>query len=155
MGTIPAAGARRPDRGRDQRADDRPLVRRRVVDHDHVTRPQPRAPGVGHRRGGDDAAEGDGPDEYGRSGTANLFVAFEPVAGWRRYQVTERRTRPDFARFVRDLLDGPYKYAAKVVLVMDNPNTHDAARLYAAFPPAEARRPAGWRSTTRPSTAAG
>ena len=78
--------------------------------------------------------------EYRRAGTANLFVAFEPLAGWRRYKVTERRARPDFAHFVRDLLDGPYRYATQVVLVMDNLNTHDTASLYAAFPPAEARR---------------
>jgi hypothetical protein len=78
--------------------------------------------------------------EYRRAGTANLFVAFEPLAGWRRYKVTERRARPDFAHFVRDLLDGPYRYAAKVVLVMDNLNTHSTASLYAAFAPAEARR---------------
>ena len=78
--------------------------------------------------------------EYKRGGTANLFVAFEPLAGWRRYKVTERRTRVDFAHFARDLLDGPYKYAAKVVLVMDNLNTHGTASLYAAFPAAEARR---------------
>ena len=81
--------------------------------------------------------------EYRRGGTANLFVAFEPLAGWRRYAVTERRTRLDFAHFVRDLLDGPYRYAATVVLVMDNLNTHNVASLYAAFPPADARRLAG------------
>ena len=78
--------------------------------------------------------------EYKREGTVNLFVAFEPLAGWRCYKVTDRRTRVDFAHFVRGLLDGRYKYATKVVLVMDNLNTHDTASLYAAFPPAEARR---------------
>ena len=78
--------------------------------------------------------------EYKRAGTANLFVAFEPLGGWRHYQVTERRTRVDFAHFVRDLLDGRYRYATKVVLVMDNLNTHNVASLYAAFGPAEARR---------------
>ncbi len=71
---------------------------------------------------------------------ANLFVAFEPLEGWRHYEVTARRTRADFAHFVRDLLEGRYKYATKVVLVMDNLNTHNVASLYAAFPPAEARR---------------
>ena len=81
--------------------------------------------------------------EYRRAGTANLFVAFEPLAGWRRYKVTDRRTRLDFAHFIRDLLDGRYRYATTVVLVMDNLNTHGVASLYAAFPPAEARRLAG------------
>ena len=69
-----------------------------------------------------------------------MFVAFEPLAGWRRYKGTDRRTWVDFAHFVRDLLDGRSRYATTVVLVMDNLNTHDAASLYAAFPPAEARR---------------
>ena len=81
--------------------------------------------------------------EYKRGGTANLFVAFEPLDGWRHYEGTERRTRVDFAHFVRDLLDGRYRYASTVVLVMDNLNTHSAASLYAASPPAEARRLAG------------
>lgn len=54
--------------------------------------------------------------------------------------MTERRTRTDFAHFVRDLLDGCYRYATKGALVMDNLNTHNVASPYAAFPPAEARR---------------
>jgi hypothetical protein len=78
--------------------------------------------------------------EHARHGSADLFVAFEPLAGWRHYEVTDRRTRRDFAHFVRDLLDGRYKYATTVAVVMDNLNTHDLASLYAAFPPAEARR---------------
>jgi len=53
---------------------------------------------------------------------------------------TERRTRADFAYFIRDLVDGRYKYATKIVLVMDNLNTHSVASLYEAFPPAEAKR---------------
>ena len=85
-----------------------------------------------------DAAKVD--HEYGRRGTANLFVAFEPLGGWRHYQVTERRTKVDFAHFVKGLLDGRYRYATKVVLVMDNLNTHNVASLYQAFAPAEARR---------------
>jgi len=78
--------------------------------------------------------------EYVRNGTANLFVATEPLAGWRQVQVTDARKRIDFAAFVRDLVDGRYKHAIKVVLVMDNLNTHSVASLYEAFAPAEAKR---------------
>ena len=82
-------------------------------------------------------------NEYVRNGTANLFVAFEPLAGWRHVEVTDTRTRKDFARFVKDLVDGRYKDAEKVVLVMDNLNTHTIGSLYEAFTPEEARRIAG------------
>ncbi len=75
-----------------------------------------------------------------RNGTANLFMATEPLDGWRHVEVTERRTRADFAHVVRALIDGRYKYATKVVLVMDNLNTHGVASLYEAFAPAEAKR---------------
>ncbi len=78
--------------------------------------------------------------EYVRNGTANLFMVTEPLAGWRQVTVTDTRTRVDFAHVVRDLADGRYRYAAKVVLVMDNLNTHGVASLYEAFPPAEAKR---------------
>lgn len=78
--------------------------------------------------------------EYRRHGTANLFMLFEPLAGWRHVPVTERRTRQDWARVVKELLDGRYAAAEKVVLVMDNLNTHTPASLYEAFAPAEARR---------------
>jgi DDE superfamily endonuclease len=78
--------------------------------------------------------------EYERHGTANLFLAFEPLAGRRVVDVTERRTAVDFARFVRHLLDAVYPSAAKVVLVTDNLNTHCVGSLYEAFEPAEARR---------------
>ena len=78
--------------------------------------------------------------EYVRNGTANLFVAFEPLAGWRRVGVTDARRRVDWAWFVKGLLDGRYKDAERVVLVMDQLNTHSAASLYEAFPPEEARR---------------
>jgi hypothetical protein len=78
--------------------------------------------------------------EYARNGAATLFVAFEPLGNFRRVRAAARRTRLDFAHFVRDLVDGPYKHATKVVLVMDNLNTHSAASLYAAFGPEEARR---------------
>lgn len=78
--------------------------------------------------------------EYVRNGTANLFIAIEPLGGWRQVKVTQTRTRLDFAAFVRELVDGQFPYATKVVLVMDNLNTHSTASLYEAFEPAEAKR---------------
>lgn len=78
--------------------------------------------------------------EYERNGTANLFMTFEPLAGRRRVQVTDRRTKIDFAEVVRELVDEQYPQAEKVVLVMDNLNTHKLSSLYEAFTPAEARR---------------
>ena len=78
--------------------------------------------------------------EYERQGTCNLFVACEPLAGKRYLQVTEQRTKVDFARFIRDLVDIYYPTAEKLVLVMDNLNTHTLAALYEVFAPAEARR---------------
>jgi hypothetical protein len=78
--------------------------------------------------------------EYARNGTANLFMVFEPLAGWRHVEVTERRTNKDFARLVQDILEVRYPAAAKVVLVLDNLSTHAPAALYEAFAPAEARR---------------
>jgi hypothetical protein len=81
--------------------------------------------------------------EYERCGTANLFMLSEPLAGTRHVKVTERRTAVDFAHVIRDLLDVHYPEAEKVVLVMDNLNTHTPASLYQAFAPEEARRLAG------------
>jgi hypothetical protein len=79
--------------------------------------------------------------EYKRNGTANVFCASEPLANWRRLSVTDRRTKVDWAHFVRDLVDAPrYREAERVVLVQDQLNTHTPASLYAAFPPAEAKR---------------
>jgi DDE superfamily endonuclease len=78
--------------------------------------------------------------EYERHGTCNLFVAGEPLAGKRFLQVTEHRTKADFARFIRDLVDVSYPLADVIVLVMDNLNTHTPAALYEVFEPAEARR---------------
>src|SRR5207253_11344629 len=78
--------------------------------------------------------------EYVRNGTANLFMAFEPLGGWREVAVTDRRRREDWARFVRDLVDGRYREADKLVLVMDQLNTHSPASLYQAFAPEEAKR---------------
>jgi len=78
--------------------------------------------------------------EYERNGTANLFMTFEPLAGRRRVKVTDRRTKIDFAQVIRGLVDEQYPTAEKVVLVMDNLNTHKLGSLYEAFAPAEARR---------------
>ena len=79
--------------------------------------------------------------EYRRNGTANVFCAFEPLGNWRRLKVTDRRTRVDWAHFVRDLVDAPrYRRAKKIVLVQDQLNTHTPASLYHAFPPEEAKR---------------
>lgn len=78
--------------------------------------------------------------EYERKGTANLFMVFEPLVGQRRVKVTERRTAVDFAHVLREMSDVQYPHAEKIVLVMDNLNTHKLASLYEAFTPAEARR---------------
>lgn len=78
--------------------------------------------------------------EYERKGTANLFMITEPLVGQRRVEVTERRTAIDFAKLVRKMVDEWYADAKRIVLVMDNLNTHRPASLYEAFPPAEARR---------------
>ena len=79
-------------------------------------------------------------DHYERRGTCNLFLACEPLGGWRHIAVTQRRTQVDFAHFIRDLVDVHYAQATRVVLVMDNLNTHRPASLYEAFEPAEAKR---------------
>lgn len=78
--------------------------------------------------------------EYVRNGVATLFVEIEPLAGRRHVEVTERRTRQDWAHFIRATLDERYPEAIKVRLVMDNLNTHGVASLYDTFAPAEARR---------------
>jgi DDE superfamily endonuclease len=67
-------------------------------------------------------------------------MAFEPLGGWREVAVTDRRRREDWARFVRDMVDGRYHEADKLVLVMDQLNTHSPASLYQAFAPEEAKR---------------
>jgi hypothetical protein len=78
--------------------------------------------------------------EYVRNGVATLFVEVEPLAGRRHVEVTERRTRQDWAQFIKAMHDERHPDAIKVRLVMDNLNTHDTASLYETFPPAEARR---------------
>ncbi|MGF1615067.1 MAG: IS630 family transposase [Gammaproteobacteria bacterium] len=77
--------------------------------------------------------------EYERRGTANLFLTCKPLVGRPHVTVTEQRTAVDFAKEVRDLLEVRYPHAEKVVLVMDNLNTHKLAALYEAFEPTLAR----------------
>lgn len=78
--------------------------------------------------------------EYERKGTANVFMFAEPLRGWRWAPVTERRTRVDWAKAVRELLEVHYPNAQVVRVVMDNLNVHSVASLYEAFEPEVARR---------------
>lgn len=78
--------------------------------------------------------------EYERNGVKNLFMFYEPFAGRRYLAVTDRRTKLDWAIQIRYLLDVLYPTARKIILVMDNLNTHSGASLYEAFTPEEARR---------------
>lgn len=78
--------------------------------------------------------------EYARNGTADLFMLFAPLEGWRHVTVTERHTALDYAAVLKDLADTHFPDAVKIVLVQDNLATHKPASLYEAFPPAEARR---------------
>lgn len=78
--------------------------------------------------------------EYVRNGVANLFMVFEPLAGQRDVEVTDRRTKKDYALCLRKIADELYPEAEMIVLVQDNLNTHSPASLYETFEPAEARR---------------
>ena len=78
--------------------------------------------------------------EYERNGVSNLFMLFAPLEGWRRVEVTDRRTKADWAQVIKKLVDEDYAHKDRIVLVMDNLNTHHPASLYDAFEPAEARR---------------
>ena len=78
--------------------------------------------------------------EYGREGVRDLFMFCEPLRGWRHVRVTERRTRVDWAEGIKDLVDVRYPEAERIVLVMDNLNTHSPGSLYEAFAPGEAKR---------------
>ena len=95
-----------------------------------VTPPLPPAPGH--------TAKED--HEYVREGVCNLFMVCEPLRGWRHVVVSDQRTRLDWAGCVKALVDVQYPAAEKIVLVMDNLNTHTPASLYEAFAPAEANR---------------
>ena len=78
--------------------------------------------------------------EYERHGTANIFMMFAPLEGWRRAKVTDRHTAVDYARVLKELADTHFPDAKKIVLVQDNLNIHCKASLYEAFPAPEARR---------------
>ena len=78
--------------------------------------------------------------EYERQGTANLFIVSEPLRGWRRVEVTTRRTGKEMAEQLRRLVDEAYPAAEKIILVTDNLNTHGVWVLYEQFAPAEAKR---------------
>lgn len=97
---------------------------------DEVTRPIPMAPGHPVLKD----------DEYVRNGVANIFMAVEPLAGFREVKVTEQRTMKDWADFIRGLVEGRYAGAKRIALVMDNLNTHAIGSLYEAFPADEAFR---------------
>jgi hypothetical protein len=78
--------------------------------------------------------------EYRRMGTCNLFVFFQPLAGWRHVEVTKQRTKQDFAHCMKSLVDIHFPEAQQIRVVLDNLNTHTPAALYEVFEPAEARR---------------
>ena len=95
--------------------------------------------------------------EYRRNGVSNLFMLFAPLEGWRRVEVTDRRTRTDWAEVVRKLVDEDYPDKERIVLVMDNLNTPSPV-VPVRRPSSRRRRSAsqsGWRSTTRRSTGVG
>jgi len=77
--------------------------------------------------------------EYERCGVCNIFMASEPLAGKRQTKVTERKTKSDWAQFIKEIAEY-YESAEKITLVMDNLNTHKAGSLYEAFSPQEAKR---------------
>jgi DDE superfamily endonuclease len=105
--------------------DEKPLIL-----HADVIEPVPVKAGHAHRQD----------YEYERLGTANLFVFVEPLVGHRAVEMTEHRTRLDFAQTIRWLVDEVYPNVRVIRVVMDNLNTHTAASLYEAFPPEEAQR---------------
>ena len=78
--------------------------------------------------------------EYERNGTANLFMMFAPLEGWRHVKVTDRHTAVDYAHVLKDLADIHFADVRTIVLVQDNLNIHAKASLYETFPAAEARR---------------
>jgi transposase len=78
--------------------------------------------------------------EYERGGVANVFMFMEPLTGRRWVDITEHRTKVDWAHQIEELVDERYPQAERIVLVMDNLNTHSPASLYEAFDPQRARR---------------
>jgi len=78
--------------------------------------------------------------EYRRMGTCNIFQFFNPFTGWRNMKVTDQRTKQDFAYCMKELADEFYPDAEKIIVILDNLNTHTYASLYETFEPEEARR---------------
>lgn len=78
--------------------------------------------------------------EYERNGTGNIFLACEPLVGKRQIKITDHRKKTDFAEFLKELIDTDYPNANKIVVVMDNLNTHNGSSLYETFEPVEAKR---------------
>lgn len=78
--------------------------------------------------------------EYERCGVCNIFMACEPLMGERFVDITQRKTKKDWAVFAQELADVHYPEADKITLVMDNLNTHHASSFYETFPPEEAKR---------------
>jgi len=78
--------------------------------------------------------------EYERCGVCNIFMANEPLKGTRYVEIKERKTKKDWAYFIRDLADLQYRAARKINLIMDNLNTHSPSALYEVFKPEEAKR---------------
>lgn len=78
--------------------------------------------------------------EYERNGTSNIFMMIAPLEGWRKVNVTDRRTKVDWAHQIKELVDIDFPNAEKIVLVQDNLNTHSKGSLYEAFAPEEAKR---------------
>jgi transposase len=78
--------------------------------------------------------------EYVRNGTCDIFMCVAPLEGWRRADITEQRTRKDWAGQIQKLVDEDFPLAEKIILVMDNLNTHSIASLYETFPAEEAQR---------------
>lgn len=78
--------------------------------------------------------------EYVRKGTANIFMSVEPLGGKRYTKTTNRRTKTDWAYFIKEIVDQEYPLAKKIVMVLDNLNTHKISSLYETFPPEEAKR---------------
>jgi DDE superfamily endonuclease len=101
---------------------------------DHARAPIPATPATAERPGSDLTVD----SEYIRRGTCSIFVWTEPLAGWRRVHARTQRTRQDWAHEVQHLLTHDYPTAEKVVLVMDNLNTHSIGSLYEAFDPTTA-----------------
>jgi transposase len=78
--------------------------------------------------------------EYKRNGVSNLFMLLAPLESWRHVEVTDQRTKVDWAKVIRQLVDEHFPEAKKIILVMDNLNTHNPSSLYEAFSPEEAKR---------------